>query len=327
MSRHVIVTGAAGFIGSSTCSALLDSGWSVTGIDAFTGNYARALKANNVQAMAARSRFRFIEADIGTMDLAAVLEGADRVIHLAGEPGVRPSWGDSFDRYVSRNVASTQRLLEAACDASVARVGHALSSSIYGAAEAYPTSETALPKPISPYGVTKLAGEHLCSLYGHVRGLSTVSLRYFTVFGPRQRPDMAIERLIHCALSGDPFPLNGDGSARRDFTFIDDVVQANCRALEADVPPGIVVNIGGGEQGVELREVVARVGELAGAPVLIQAAPAAPGDPPRTGADIDRAGRLLGWAPRTPFWDGLARHVQFAKERFAHGLRSGVPSR
>ncbi len=310
-----MVTGAAGFIGSHTATALLDGGWMVTGIDMMTGNYERNRKEDNIRALMAHPRFEFIERDVASEEFAESVQGVDAVLHLAGEPGVRPSWGETFSTYVNRNIAATQHVLETCLAARVSRVVYASSSSVYGAAETYPTSEELIPRPISPYGVTKLAGEHLVSLYGLVHGLSTVSLRYFTVFGPRQRPDMAIQRMIECGLTGSAFHVNGDGSARRDFTFVGDVVRANLLALEADVRPGLVVNIGGGEQGIELSDVIRAVGELLGRPVPTTSAPRSLGDPLRTSASIELAARHLSWEPRVSFFRGLEDQVAFTQAK------------
>jgi UDP-glucuronate 4-epimerase len=315
VSQRVVVTGVAGFIGSHTARLLLHRGWSVLGLDAFTSNYRRDLKEENLTALTPHPRFEFVEADVASKSLPGLLDGADAVLHLAGEPGVRPSWGDFFSVYVERNVIATQFLLEHAKEAGVARVVYASSSSVYGSAETFPTAETAVPRPISPYGVTKLAGEHLCSLYGAVHSLSTVSLRYFTVFGPRQRPDMAIQRIIECALEGRTFQIHGDGTAKRDFTFVDDVARANCMALTADLRPGTVLNIGGGDDGVELREVIRQVEELISQPISVAMTAGAHGDPPRTGALVEEARRLLGWEPRVTFPDGLQQHVAFSLQK------------
>lgn len=314
MSASVFVTGVAGFIGSSTAEELLKRGWRVVGVDAFTGNYERTRKEDNLLTLDGFPGFEFLECDARAPEAVAALQRCDHVLHLAGEPGVRPSWGSAFDQYLDRNVSVTQALLEALPDHCRAFV-YASSSSVYGAAEAFPTDEGVTPRPISPYGVTKLAGEHLCSLYGHVYGAPTTSLRYFTVFGPRQRPDMAMQRIVEAVLDGTPFTVFGDGSARRDFTFIDDVVDANIRALEADAPPGTVVNVGGGEQGTTLSAVIEAVEEIAGAQLSVAYEPSSSGDPARTGAAVDLAREVIGWRPRTSLRDGLARHVEFERTR------------
>ena len=238
-----LVTGAAGFVGSHLVEALLAEGRDVVGVDAFTPYYDRATKEANLRDAREDDRFRFVEADLRDADLAALLDGAEVVYHQAAQPGVRLSWSDGFATYDSCNVLATQRLLESALQAGVARFVYASSSSVYGNADRYPVEEADLPKPHSPYGVTKLAAEHLCGLYAANHGLPTVALRYFTVYGPRQRPDMAFHRLIESALDQQRFPLYGDGSHVRDFTFVGDVVRANVLAGRTDVPAGTVVNI------------------------------------------------------------------------------------
>src|SRR4051812_32930977 len=219
---RALVTGVAGFIGSTLAEALVGNGDVVVGVDCFTPYYDAAQKRANLQRLAATKQFTLAEADLRTAELPPLLDGVDVVYHQAGQPGVRLSWASGFAEYDSHNIIATQRLLEGARAAGVARVVYASSSSVYGNAPRYPTSEDDLPQPHSPYGVTKLAAEHLCNLYAANWGVHTVSLRYFTVYGPRQRPDMAMHRLIESALAGTPFPLYGDGSAVRDFTFVDD---------------------------------------------------------------------------------------------------------
>ena len=303
MSR-ALVTGVAGFIGSQLAEELLKSGHEVTGIDCFTPYYEERLKRANVP-----DGIRLVECDLRDAELAALIDGNDVVFHQAAQPGVRRSWSTGFAEYASHNVLATQRLLEACTSVAVPpRVVFASSSSVYGQAPAYPTSETVLPQPHSPYGVTKLAAEHLCGLYAANYGLHTVSLRYFTVYGPRQRPDMAMRRLVDAALRQVPFPLYGDGSARRDFTFVADVVRANLAAAWADAPPGSVVNVAGGGD-IAMVDLIDLVGELVGRPVPIDRQPAQPGDVTRTGGTIDRAARLLGWSPAVDVRAGVEAQV------------------
>lgn len=309
-----LVTGVAGFIGSQLAEALVDAGEHVVGIDAFTPYYERAQKEANVAALRARSGFRLVEADLRDTDLEALLEGVDVVYHQAAQPGVRLSWSDGFPTYDSCNVLATQRLLEAALRAGVARFVYASSSSVYGNAEHYPVTETDLPRPHSPYGVTKLAAEHLCGLYAANHGLSTVALRYFTVYGPRQRPDMAFHRLIEGALDQRPFPLYGDGSHVRDFTYVGDVVASNVAAGRAEVAPGTVVNVCAGGSTV-LRDVIDAVGEAVGSPVPIEQHSEQPGDVQRTGGSNEAARKLLGWEPRTTLADGIAAQVAWHRAR------------
>ena len=309
-----VVTGVAGFIGSTLAERLLADGWDVRGIDCFTPYYDESQKKANVATAVASERFELVDADLRTADADALLDGAHVVFHQAGQPGVRLSWSDGFADYVGHNVLATQRLLEAAKAGRVGRFVYASSSSVYGNAARYPTTEDDLPRPHSPYGVTKLAAEHLCGLYAANWGVPTVSLRYFTVYGPRQRPDMAFHRLCESAINGTPFPLYGDGSAVREFTFVDDVVAANVAAARADVAPGTVVNVAGIEE-TKVRDVIELVGELAGGPVPLDEQPPAPGDVARTGGSIERATALLGWAPRTPLRDGLAAQLAWHRAR------------
>ena len=247
---------------------------------------------------------------------AALLEGVDTIFHQAAQPGVRLSWSDGFAEYASHNVLATQRLLEAARDAEVRRFVYASSSSVYGNQDRYPTVETDLPRPYSPYGVTKLAAEHLCGLYAENWGLSTVSLRYFTVFGPRQRPDMSIHRLCEAVGTGASFPRFGDGTQVREFTYVTDIVAANLAAALADVPPGTVVNIAGGGE-ITLNELIAMVGELAGSEVVIEDHPAQAGDAKRNGAATELAHQLLGWSPQVSLREGIAAQLAWHHARRA----------
>ena len=308
----VLLTGCAGFIGSHTAEALVAAGHSVRGVDAFTDYYDPARKRANVAGLHGHPSFELVEADLAVADADALLEGVDAVAHLAGQPGVRASWDTGFAVYVDRNVVATQRLLEAARRAGTGRFVYASSSSVYGDAESFPTPEDVVPRPVSPYGVTKLAGEHLVSLYGTNFGLPTLSLRYFTVYGPRQRPDMAIWRMADAALGGGPFPLYGDGTAARSFTYVADVAAANLAALDAEVPPGTVVNLSGSET-VDVQALLQLVGEAAGAPVPVEQREAEPGDARRTGGDTARARALLGWVASTPLDEGVAAQVAWQR--------------
>lgn len=314
------MTGVAGFIGSQLAEALLAQGDSVRGIDCFTPYYDRAQKDANLAGLLADERFEFAELDLRTHSLEPMLDGVDVVYHQAAQPGVRLSWSDGFRTYDECNVLATQRLLEAARSVGTPRVVYASSSSVYGNAQGYPVVETDLPGPHSPYGVTKLAAEHLCSLYAENHGLSTISLRYFTVYGPRQRPDMAHHRLIEAALSGQGFPLYGDGSQVRDFTFVGDVVRANVLAGCADVVPGAVVNICGGGSTV-LCDLIDAVGKAVGQPVPIEQRAEQAGDVQRTGGSYERAREVLGWEPVTSLHDGVAAQVEWHRRRRAEGSR------
>ena len=310
---QILVTGSAGFIGSHTTERLLASGHRVRGVDCFTDNYDPALKRANAAVVSGTDGYELVRADLVTADPRELLDGVDAVLHLAGQPGVRDSWADGFELYVQRNVVATQRLLEAARDMRVERFAAASSSSVYGDAETYPTSESALPRPVSPYGVTKLAAEHLCTLYATNFGVPTVSLRYFTVYGPRQRTDMALRRMIDMTLAGEAFPLFGDGSVSRSFTYVDDVVDANLAALFHEAPPGTVVNVAN-EETASMSELIELVGELAGTPVRIERFDAAAGDARRTGGSSQLAREVLGWSPATSLRDGVATMVDWCRE-------------
>jgi UDP-glucuronate 4-epimerase len=304
-----VVTGCAGFIGSHLAEECLDRGDRVVGIDVLTDYYDVGQKRANLAHLLAHPRFEFHERDLldGFDEFA---EGVDVVYHQAGQPGVRASWREQFDEYLARNIAATQRVLEACLLHGVRRVVYASSSSVYGNAEQYPVNERALPQPFSPYGVTKLAGEHLCSLYAANFGLSVVSLRYFTVYGPRQRPDMAAHRLFEAALTGVAFPLFGTGEQVRDFTFVGDAVRANLMAADADLDPGLVFNIAGGGECSMLQH-IALVEEVSGCPVPIDPRPGESGDVRRTGGSTTAARKLLGWKPEVPLRLGLERQYEW----------------
>ena len=308
-----LVTGAAGFIGSHLSERLLAEGWRVRALDCVTGYYDESQKLANLAVLEPLPGCEIVQEDMRTCDVGEVLRGVDVVFHQAGQPGVRASW-DRFASYVEHNIGVTQRLLQACVGGAISRFVFASSSSVYGEAETYPTTEDTLPRPRSPYGVTKLAAEHLCGVYAANLGVPTVSLRYFTVFGPRQRPDMAMHRMIEAALADEAFTLYGDGSAVRDFTFVNDVVQANVLAATREVTPGTVLNIAGGTD-ASIREVLQIVGELTGEPVRISEEPAAAGDVARTGGARERARDVLGWEPRVGLAEGLAHQVAWHRER------------
>jgi UDP-glucose 4-epimerase len=320
-SPRAVVTGAAGFIGSHLCDRLLALGHKVVGVDSFADYYARALKEQNLEALRAHPDFTFEELDLVDADLRRVLRGANVVYHLAGRPGVRPSWGEQFDGYVRDNVLATQRLLESLKDIPVDRLVFAGSSSVYGDAEMFPTKETALPRPVSPYGVTKLAAEHLTLLYTKNFGLPVVSVRYFTVYGPRQRPDMAFSRFMQAMVDGEPIEVFGDGEQTREFTYVSDAVEGTIKAATADVV-GQVVNLGGGSR-VTINRVLATLEDISRAKARRKTLPAAPGDPRHTGASINLARELLGWEPRVSLREGLTRQWEWfqasrSREKTSH---------
>ncbi len=311
---RALITGAAGFIGSSLADALIARGDEVVGIDAFTDYYAESLKRSNLADSVDNDRYQLIEGDMTEVDLASIVESVDIVYHQAAQPGVRKSWGTSFDDYTRNNVLCTQLVLEAVANSGRRpRVVYASSSSVYGNADSYPTFETDLPRPHSPYGVTKLAAEHLCCLYAANFGVDTVSLRYFTVYGPRQRPDMSFHRLCEAALGRQVFPLYGDGSAVRDFTYIADAVAANVAASTADLPAGSVVNIAGGSN-ISMREVIDLMTEWIEGSLEIDRYETARGDVARTGGSTDRARELLGWEPAVSIEDGLRTQLEHHRD-------------
>jgi nucleoside-diphosphate-sugar epimerase len=308
-----LVTGAAGFVGSHLTERLVADGSRVRAVDCLTDYYDVRQKRENLRVLGELDGVEIVEADLRSSPLPGLLEGVDVVFHQAGQPGVRASW-DRFASYVEHNVLVTQRLLEASAAADLRRFVFASSSSVYGDAERYPTTEDDLPRPRSPYGVTKLSAEHLCNVYAANQGVPAVSLRYFTVFGPRQRPDMAMHRLIEAALGGEPFPLYGDGTQVRDFTFVGDVVEANVLAATQDLAPGTVLNVAGGTD-ASMLDVIRTVGELTGREVPLRHEPFAKGDVTRTGGSRDRAARLLGWEPTVGLEEGLARQVAWHRTR------------
>lgn len=310
MATHALVTGAAGFIGSTLAERLLAEGARVTGVDCFTDYYDPALKRRNLEAALRQPGYRLLELDLGDADLAA-LPDVDVVFHQAAQAGVRASWGREFATYVHHNVLGTQRLLERYRDAGLERFVYASSSSVYGDAERYPTDEALLPKPFSPYGVTKLAGEHLVLLYGRNFGMNVAALRYFTVYGPRQRPDMAFHRFCRALLRGEEILVYGDGRQSRDFTFIDDAIEANLRAWRRSAPQG-VYNVGGGSQ-VEVLEAIALLESALGAKAKLRFEPRPPGDPLRTRADAARLRADLDYATRVGIADGLAAEAAWAR--------------
>ena len=309
MALRCLVTGAAGFIGSHLTERLLDEGYEVTGIDCFTPYYSRTMKMSNLSLLRPRDHFTFLEEDLLTADLTQLLGGMDYVFHLSAQPGVRASWGRCFDTYVRNNIVATQRLLEAAKNVELKRFIYASSSSVYGESNRFPMTETITPHPVSPYGVTKLAGEHLCHLYRQNFGIPIVALRFFTVFGPRQRPDMAFHRFIAAAMSHKEIVVYGDGQQIRDFTFVRDVVHATVLAMEADAV-GETLNIGGCSQ-ITIRETIDLIGRLLGCTLRVRYAKGQSGDVTHTGADITKARRFLGYEPKTDIEAGLRAEVEW----------------
>jgi len=300
---NALVTGGAGFIGSHLSERLLDQGARVRAIDAFTDFYPRPLKERNLQNLRGRDRYEFVEGDLRELDLAKQLEGVTHVFHLAAQAGVRRSWGTEFGVYTGLNIDSTQRLLEACAKRPIERLVYASSSSVYGDEVQIPMVETALPQPVSPYGVTKLAAEQLCHLYHVNFGVPCVSLRYFTVYGPRQRPDMGFNRFFTAILQGKPLIQYGDGLQTRDFTYVADAAKATADAAVRGVP-GRVYNIGGGSR-VSLREVFDLIARVSGRKVTIDQQDSQKGDMRDTYADTSRARADLGFAPSVTLEEGL----------------------
>ena len=307
-----VVTGCAGFIGSHLCEALLDRGDDVIGIDVFTDYYPRELKEANLEPLIARPGFAFIEEDLVKAPIEAVATGAHGIFHLAAQPGVRGSWGATFEVYVRDNVLATQRVFEAATGAGV-RVVFASSSSIYGNAEGYPTTEATRPSPVSPYGVTKLCCEHLANAYAQSKDLDHVALRYFTVYGPRQRPDMAMCRIATALADGGGFEVYGTGQQSRDVTYVEDAVRATVAVMEG-APTGAVYNVGGGSE-TTLREIIELAEELSGRTLDARYGSAAVGDVRRTAADTRRIFADVGWEPTTPLEDGIASQLAWVMSR------------
>ena len=306
---RALVTGVAGFVGSHLADRLLEQRVEVVGLDSFTDHYPRELKDANVASLRSNRSFRLLEAAIQDVDWPPILSDLTHVFHLAAQPGVRLSWGKKFGVYTRANVKATQVLLEACVSARVERFVYASSSSVYGDAAEIPMREDARPQPLSPYGVTKLAAEHLCHLYWVNHGVPTVSLRYFTVYGPRQRPDMAFHRFLRALLTKNPICVFGDGKQTRDFTFIEDAVTATVAAADAGVP-GSVYNIGGGSR-VSVNRVLEVMARCTGLQPEIHHVENQKGDMRDTYADITRAKADLGFAPTVTLEDGVQAEFQW----------------
>jgi UDP-glucuronate 4-epimerase len=304
-----VVTGCAGFIGSHLAEALLARGDAVVGVDALTDYYPRERKLANLEHLLARPRFSFLAADLNELALDAVVDGVDGVFHLAAQPGVRGSFGTTFEVYARRNLIATQRLFEAAARADV-RVVFASSSSVYGDAPGYPTAEEGPLRPVSPYGVTKLCCERLADAYESTMGLDTVALRYFTVYGPRQRPDMAIQRIAEAVASGGRFEVYGTGKQSRDVTYVEDAVTATIAVMDT-APNGAVYNVGGGTE-TSLRRIIELAQELAATEIEVAFCAVATGDVRRTAADISAIEADVGWVPRTSLEEGLISQLAWA---------------
>ncbi|MFO7951726.1 MAG: NAD-dependent epimerase/dehydratase family protein [Bacillota bacterium] len=303
-----LVTGAAGFIGSHLSRRLLSDGCKVTGVDCFTDYYNPAIKEANIRDLSKNPDFAMIREDLSAVD-DHWLKGIDWVFHQAAQAGVRASWGKEFAHYTGHNVLATQRLLEWARNKKLKRFVYASSSSVYGDTGKLPMHEEDLPRPLSPYGVTKLAAEHLCGLYQQNFGVPVVSLRYFTVYGPAQRPDMAFHRFIRAILNSEEIVIYGTGEQTRDFTFVEDIVEANILAAVNKIPAGRVYNLGGGSR-ISVNGVLELLKELSGRPFKVRYEPVRAGDPSHTYADTTRAREELGFAPRTNLKEGLGKMLE-----------------
>jgi nucleoside-diphosphate-sugar epimerase len=309
----IIVTGAGGFIGSHLVDTLLQRGEEVIGIDEFNDYYDPLLKRKNIATFQNSPNFTLIEGDIQFLDLPTILQDVEVVYHQAAQAGVRNSWGKGFRAYTERNISTTQVLLEAAKDAkSLKRLVFASTSSVYGDAETLPTHEEITPQPVSPYGITKLAAERLCGLYHKNFGVPFVSLRYFTVYGPRQRPDMAFHKFFKAVLEDEAIPVYGDGQQTRDFTFVSDAVSANLAAATVSEAVGEIFNIGGGSR-VVLAEVLDTMAEIVGKPIKRNHIEKAMGDARHTAADVSKAQKILGYQPKVSLRDGLSKEWEWVK--------------
>ena len=310
-----IVTGAAGFIGSHLAETLLQQGEVVLGIDHINPYYDPTLKRQNLAALEKYPTFEFIEKDIQELDWHRLLEGVDVVYHQAAQAGVRASWGQGFRDYTERNISSTQIMLEAAKDAALTRFVYASTSSVYGNAETMPTSEAIPPQPVSPYGITKLAAERMCWLYHQNFNVPVTALRYFTVYGPRQRPDMAFHKFFKAVLDDTAIPIYGDGQQTRDFTFVADAIAANLAASTVPEAVGEIFNIGGGSR-VVLMDVIATMEKIVGQPIKRIHQERAMGDARHTAADVSKAKRILGYNPQTSLAAGLTQEWEWVKSLY-----------
>ncbi|MCA9751086.1 MAG: GDP-mannose 4,6-dehydratase [Gemmatimonadetes bacterium] len=310
--KRVVVTGAAGFIGSHLCERLLERGDDVIGIDCFTDYYPRAQKERNLEGLQGRPGFEFVEGDLTRLDLPDLFSRRTIVYHLAAQAGVRASWGSEFETYVSCNIRATQRILEALKERSDVRLVFASSSSVYGKTTVLPTPEEIILAPNSPYGATKAHCEHLCALYRENWGLDYAALRYFTVYGPRQRPDMGFHKFLRAIMSGQPLDVYGDGSQSRDCTYVGDIVEATIQSGDTRTSSQ-VFNVGGGSRR-SLRDILEIMQEITGTRAQIRYTDKERGDVPHTHADISRSQREFGYNPRTPVEEGLRHEAAWLEQ-------------
>lgn len=307
MRKKALVTGSAGFIGSHLCEALVRLGWEIIGVDCFTDYYEKVLKEKNLANLRLKPNFTFVEKDLTKDSLTTELKDVDFVFHQAGQPGVRGSWGANFNKYLQNNILATQYLLEIIKDYDIKKFIFASSSSIYGNTGCLPMKESQIPQPYSPYGVSKLAAEQLCLLYHENYRVPTIALRYFTVYGPRQRPEMAISSFIKTILEGKPISIYGDGNQRRDFTYVEDIIQANLLAAESSLT-GEVFNVGGGKP-EKLIDVVRILEQILNKKVLLSFSTKRKGDVRDTFADISKIQENLGFIPSYALEEGLVKQV------------------
>lgn len=314
-----IVTGAAGFIGSSLCKRLLNQEIEVIGIDSFVDYYPRILKEKNIENLKKTSKFVFIEGDLLDLNLSDIISNGDYIFHQAAQAGVRASWGRDFYIYTENNIRATQQLLEVCKEEKIAKLIFASSSSVYGDCSDIPMCENSIPSPVSPYGVSKLASEQLCYLYWKNFNVPVVSLRYFTVYGPRQRPDMAFNKFITALLKDKEIIMYGDGEQTRDFTYIDDIVNANILTMNKG-QDGSVYNIGGGSR-VSMNEVIEVLAKISGRIPKIKQLETQKGDMRHTLADITKAQSALGYKPTVRIEEGLEKEYIWLKENLSQQIR------
>lgn len=310
-----LVTGAAGFIGSHLCRKLIKEGFSVTGIDSFTDSYPKWIKERNIKPLMREKKFKLFSSDLNDLELKKLLSNTDYVFHHAAQAGVRASWGENFSVYIKNNIEATQKLLEAAKNSRIKKFIYASSSSVYGFCPELPMSETSSLYPFSPYGVSKLAAEHLCFLYFKNYNVPTVSLRFFTVYGPGQRPDMAFHKFFKAIAEDKQITVYGDGKQTRDFTYVDDIIEANFSSLKNGVP-GEIYNIGGGSR-KKLEEIFPIIESICQKKIKKNREEKQRGDVPHTLADIQKAHKELNYSPQIQLSDGLKEEWTWIQELYS----------